>query len=92
MNYKKITTCTVRKGIVTCMEKGGAMRTRARPHAHTLPNLAAIGPEIEFGAVNRLPLQVLFPLSRGGSWTTAGQCVILLHSTHYVREVDLYQK
>ena len=35
---------------------------RAHRHARTLPNPEALGPDIEEGAVNRHPLQVLFLL------------------------------
>ena len=48
---------------VTVREKGGTTGTRAR----TLPNQEALGPEIEEGAVNRRPLQVLFLLPQGGA-------------------------
>ena len=58
----------------------------------TLPNTAALGPEIEEGAVNRHPLQVLIPLPRDGAWPAVGPGAILLQSTHYVREVELLQK
>ena len=37
---------------VTYSEKGGTTRMRARPHARTFPNLAALGQEIEEDAVN----------------------------------------
>ena len=38
---------------VTCREKGGTTRTHACPHVRTLPNPAALGPEIEEGVVNQ---------------------------------------
>ena len=63
---------------VTNREKGPPTRARAHRHARTLPNPEALGPQIEEGAVNQRPLQVLFPLPRGGAGTTAGPGAILL--------------
>ena len=54
------------------------MRARTHRHARTLPNPEALGPEIEEGAVNRRPLQALFPLPRGGAGPAAGPGAILL--------------
>ena len=54
------------------------MRTRVHGLARTLPNLEALGPEIEEGAVNQRPLQALFPLPRGGAGPAAGPGAILL--------------
>ena len=65
---------------------------RAHLHARTLPNPSALGPEIEEVAVNRHPLEALFPLPWGGARPAAGPGAILLQSTYYVKEVDLGRK
>ena len=71
-----ITSDTRYLATVTIREKGGFIR--AHRHARTLPNPEALGPEIEKGAVNRRPLQALFPLPRGGAGSAAGPGAILL--------------
>ena len=76
-----------RRATVTSREKGGTTRACAHRHARTLPNLEALGPEIEEGAVNQRPFQALFPLPRGGARPAAGQGAILLQSTNYARVV-----
>ena len=53
-------------------------RAHTHRHARTLPNTEALDPDIEEGAVNRRPLQALFPLPRGGSGSSAGPGAILL--------------
>ena len=74
---------------VTCREKGGTTRTRAHSHARTLPNTEALGPDIEEGAVNRLPLQATFLLPQGGALLATGPSAISLQPTDYVRGVGL---
>ena len=59
-------------------KRGHYASARAHRHAYTLPNPEALGPEIEEGAVNRRPLQALFPLPRGGAGSAAGPGAILL--------------
>ena len=68
------------------------MHARAHRHARTLPNPEALIPEIEEGAVNRRPLQALFPLPRGGAGPAAGPSAILLQSTNSVRVVRSSEK
>ena len=63
------------------------MRTRAHGHTRTLPNIEALGPEIEEGAGNQRPLQALFPLFRGGARPAASPGAILIQSTKYARVV-----
>ena len=71
---------------------GGTMRARAHRHACTLPNPEALGPDIEEGAVNRRPLQALFPLPQGCAGPAAGPGAILLQSTNSVRLVIFSEK
>ena len=72
---------------VTSRGKGGTMRARTHRQVRTLPNPEALGAEIEEGVVNRRPLQLLFPLPRGGARPSAGPGAILLQSTNYARVV-----
>ena len=73
-------------------KRGHYARAHAHRHARTLPNPEALGPEIEEGAVNRRPLQALFPLPRGGAGPAAGPSDILLQSTNSVRVVGSSDK
>ena len=68
-------------------KRGHCARALTHRHARTLPNTEALGPEIEEGAVNRRPLQELFPLPWGGARPAAGPGAILLQSTNYARVV-----
>ena len=45
----------------------------------------ALGPDIKEGAVNRIPLQALFILPRGGYWYTTVTGAILSQPTDYAR-------
>ena len=72
---------------VTCRGTRETTRTYAHSLARILPNSADLGPEIEEGAVNRHPLQVLFLLPRGGARPATIPGAILLHSTSYIRGV-----
>ena len=73
-------------------KRGHYARARTHRHTRTLPNPEALGPEIEEGAVNQLPLQALFPLPRGGAGPAAGPGAILLQSTNSVRVVRSSEK
>ena len=65
--------------VISCNQQGKrGPYARAHRHWRTLPNPEALGPEIEEGAVNRRPLQALFPLHRGGAGSAAGPGAILL--------------
>ena len=59
-------------------KRGPYARAHTHRHARTLPNPEALGPDIEEGAVNRRPLQALFPLPWGGAGSAAGTGAILL--------------
>ena len=61
------------------------MNAHAHSHMHNLPSTEALSPEIEEGAVNRIPLQAVFLLPWGGASTTTGPGAILVQSTDYVR-------
>ena len=59
-------------------KRGTYTRAHTHRHARTLPNPEALGPEIEEGAVNRSPIQALFPLPWGGAGSAAGPGAIIL--------------
>ena len=62
---------------------------RAHSHARTIPNTEALGPDIDEGAVNQLPLQATFLLPQGGALLATGPSAISLQPTDYVRGVGL---
>ena len=78
-NCGQITVSNDRANYQNCdlQEKGGHYaHARAHGQARTLPNPAALGPEIEEGAVNRSPLQALLLLPRGDARPATGQGAI----------------
>ena len=68
---------------------GTCAHARANAHARNLPNLEALSPEIEEGAVNPCPLKALFLLPRGGARPATVPGAISIKPTDYARRVGL---
>ena len=66
-------------------ERGGYAHARAHARARKLPSPEALSSDIEEGAVNRSPLQVLFFILLGVGWTATGLGAILIQPMDYAR-------
>ena len=63
---------------VTSRKRGHYAHVCAHRHERTNPNPETLGPDIEEGAVNRIPLQALFLLPWGGAGPATGPGAIYL--------------